>query len=163
MQLITMEIVENHSSLIVDIFPRDIFLLVNEYIIGKEYYYNKYTKLYHRRFSVSNAIYNAIDKLYQTVKIIKNVETNTMTIMYGASLDLPPQFIGVMEYVYTVKHTTSIIPGHTVNVKGELMKLETNSIIKHKWDTTSKTELFDYYVTLYHRTVYGKYVAPLRL
>lgn len=163
MQLIPMEIVENHSNLIVDIFPRDIFLLVNEYIIGKEYYYNKYTKLYHRRFSVKNVIYDAIRTLYETVKILKNVETNTMTVMYGASTDLPSQFVGIMEYVYTVKHTTSIIHGHTVNVKGELMKLETECMMKDKRDPNVTSAIADYYITVYSRRVYGKYVAPVKV
>lgn len=64
--------------------PCEIILkILNEYIFGKEYYYNRYTKNNHKRFCKKNLIYSSIEKLYRNIKIKKDLFNDTMSISIG--------------------------------------------------------------------------------
>ena len=98
--------------------PSEIVLkIINEYIIGKEFYYNPYTKTNHKRFCKKNSIYLGITKLFKNIKITKDLMNNTLTINIGY-LDI----LGRRSYAIS----------HITIVKNNLINMET-SCYKYMW------------------------------
>lgn len=131
--------------------PTDIlFKIVQEFIQGKEYYYNKYTNQYHVRFCKKNEVYTAIQKLYVDSKAIWNKSKNKLTIQYGER-----------DWLNLSGNRRQFAVIHTSRVENDKIVIETNCY-KYMLSRDDDEDFMEYmeYEIIYHRKVIGRYNKP---
>jgi hypothetical protein len=137
-----------HHSLLLDIFPKDLFSLVNKYSTGKEFYYNKYTQLYHLRFCKNNLIYVAITKLYGKIKIVKNDYENIWCICLGfIGEDTRATFV---REIYSVEYVTIVTEENNIIIDLKCWKY------MKAFDEENNEYFWDYGI-IYQRYLTGRF------